>query len=177
MSWSNSQKGRVHQYKGWAGLTDHQYRAIIYQHAHTPPTQEHPIRSAGDTRLTELDFDYIMAAIEGALEEAIEAGRVDVPATLPDLHYWRNRCPSPERPSTRQIDTFKKLANAYLGVDDRKQWGYIVWLLRRIAGRDTVQTIEDLSCREAEQAIRSIRGRLRRHIADRGQSAAVQDLM
>jgi hypothetical protein len=170
MAWTNKQKFLAHLYCQAAELSDQDYRDLLYQAS--------GCRSAAHPGLTQHNFDTFMARLEGVLWQRVEEGVVERPdeRRIPNLAYWRNRCPAAGEANSRQIheiyDWWYRL-QPYLDTEKRT-----VEYLRAIAAKATgrkVASIPQLHAWQAGVVIEAIKDRLRWALKDRAPEEAVAD--
>lgn len=97
MAWTTPQKALVKQYQRFAGMSDQEYRSILYEvsgaHSSTEP------------HVTQHHFDVLMARLETRAHLAHvnnrTAGRR--PPKLDNWYYWRRRNPERGRVNTRLL--------------------------------------------------------------------------
>ena len=95
MAWSKRQKYLVHLYPQLAGLADVERRRVL-----SDATGQ---ASAADPRLTQRDFDRVMAQYEALLDYRVQEGFVPAPpkSKIPNIRHWRNRLAGPGEMNTR----------------------------------------------------------------------------
>jgi hypothetical protein len=170
MPWTNKQKYLVHLYHEAAGLSDQDYRDLLY-HATG-------CRSAAHPTLTQHHFDVAMARLEGVLWQRIEEGLVERPESrrISSLSYWRHRLPGRGEANSRQVhevyDWWYKL-QPYLATDKRTP-DYLRAIAAKATGR-AVRSIPQLMAWQAGVVIEALKDRLRWALKDRAPDEAVAD--
>lgn len=144
------QKFLLHHYARVAGLSDEEYRVIL--------SETVGVRSSTAPAFGQAGFDRVMARLEEALCERVAAGVITDPIGrdrwITTRDYWRRRCPSATRLSTRQAARIRELWGAAQESlpPAARTLGYLRGVMERATGRQDIGT-RGLSPREAAQVI------------------------
>ena len=164
MAWSKRQKYLVHLYPALAGLSDAQRRDVLRTVT--------GYASAANRRLTQRDFDRVMAHYEALLDYRIQEGFVERPPRkkVSNLHYWRDRLRDPGEMTTRQrwkMFELWKMLKEYLPPEQRTL-EYLAAIAAKATGQH-VNSIFDLQAWQAGLVIEALKDRLayavRPHVA------------
>ncbi len=155
MGWSKRQKYLAHLYPALAGMSDVQRRDILRSVTGAA--------SAAAMRLTQRDFDRVMAHYEAVLDYRVQEGFVERPPRkkVSDLRHWRNRLAGPGEMNARQrwriFDLWKRLLE-YLP-EHQRGMDYLTAMAAKAAGR-RIQSIWDLQAWQAGLLIEALKDRL-----------------
>ena len=167
MSWSLPKDGRarqiglIHVYSRAAGLSRGEYRHLLQMHSTCGAT------TSKDPRLTQWDFDVVMAVVEMQLEERRVAmpDPPPLPRKITDLHYWRRKNPRLGEMNSRQRHMI--LDEQYglwpqlkpLLPPDKRTPDYLLGIAQHACGY-RIGTIWDMKAWQASLLIEALKDRL-----------------
>lgn len=145
----------VQMYRRYGRLGDQEYRELLHQVT--------GCRSSRDESLTDHDFDRFMARLEtrAHLAEANGVAEGSRPPRIRDWYYWRKRCPTSQRPSSRELYRIERgweQLQPYL-LEEQRTPEYLRGIAAHAVGHQ-VRLIADLSNRETLQVIDALHDRL-----------------
>jgi hypothetical protein len=156
----------VQMYRRYSGISDEEYRLLLHQVT--------GCRSSRDESLDQHAFDRFMARLEvrAHLAETNGLAAGPRPTRIRAWYYWRNRCPSGQRPSSRElwkVDRVWALLLPYLPAEQQSH-EYLRSIAAHAIGR-RVDHVHSLSQHQVLNLIDALTDRLA-HAVRRGAPAA-----
>lgn len=162
------EKAIVHIYKQAAGLSEFEYRALLYRTTGR--------RSCADPKMSHKDVDHLMAALETVLWQRVDSDRIDAPqgGRIRDRYYWRSRLGRPGQMTTRQWHRISELWTQLMDAEGAETWthDYVVAVIdNALPPGLRVSRVGELTAAGAAMLIDALEDRLGWAIARQRRSA------